>query len=207
MKIDKNTNIVENLEIENYRRTQKSLMNDIKGLIRKLKIDSVLEENRSFDKNNVPKHIKPLIKKYSKLGVITGSSLLSMYGFSKTVGDLDLIVNTKNYEIIKKKYKIFNNDFYNNETDEYMGVLKDGDYKIDVFLDDSVIGEEKDGILVDSLSRTLTKKLELYEKENRGKDFHTFHVVLKCMEDNIYITHHKNLQVFENFKNFFFSQS
>ena len=207
MKINKNTNIVEELEIENYRRTHKSLINDIKGLIRKLKIDSVLEENRSFDKNNVPKHIKPIIKKYSKLGIITGTSLLSMYGLSKKVGDLDLIVNTKNYEIIKKKYKIFNNDFYNNETDEYMGVIKEGDYKIDVFLDDTVIGEEKDGILVDSLSRTLTKKLELFDKEKRAKDYHSFHIVLKCIEDNIYITHHKKLQVFENFKNFFFSQS
>jgi hypothetical protein len=198
---------VDDLEIDNYRRTHKALIKDIKGLIRKIKIDSILEDKRSFSKDNVPKRIKTLIDKYSYLGVITGSTLLSMYGFTKKVGDLDLIVNTKNYEIIKNKYKVYNKDFYNNETKEYMGVLKDGDYKIDIFLDDTVTGEEKDGILIDSLSRTLTKKLELYEKEKRGKDFHNFHVILKCIKDNIYITHQKNFHVFENFKNFFFSKS
>lgn len=203
--IETNINIVEDLEIENYRRNKDSFIKEIKGLIRKLKIYSVLEDERYFSKDNVPKHIKTTIKKYSKLGVITGSTLLSMYGLSKTIGDLDLIVNTKNYQKIKNKLR--HNDFYNNETKEYMGYLKEGDYKIDIFLDDTVIGEEKDGVLVDSLSRTLTKKLELYEKENRGKDFHSFHVILKCIDSDIYITHNKNLRIFENFKNFFFSKS
>ena len=205
--------IVENLEIENYCRTSKELEKGIKGIIRKVKIDSVLDESQlHFDKDNIPKRVRKIVDKYSKFGAVTGSTLLSMYGLTKDVGDLDLLVKKEEYQYLKnnKQIKKAHHYSYDNCT-EYMGKIRENNIEIDVFLvEDDVEFEKKDGILVDSLARTLEQKNRLYKLENRSKDYHDFHVIIKCLNDNFYISLEersmKNFLKFENFKNIFKSK-
>ena len=205
---NKEINIIDDLEITDYFRDKKLLVKTVKNKIRKLKIGNILSDTDTsnmlhFDKNNVPNPIKPLIRKYGKYGIITGSTLLCMYGLSKHASDLDLIVNSENFEKIKHKVK--ENDMYN-EFPKYQGIIKVGSYSIDIFLDDDAEGEERDGILIDSLSHSLNEKITLFEEDDRGKDFHDFHIILKCIKDSIYINHQKNNSLIENFKNLFISK-
>jgi hypothetical protein len=208
---NKELKIVDDLEITDYYRDKKGLIKDVKGLIRKIKIGNILEDNLLyFDKNNVPKHINKSIKKYGKYGVVTGSSLLCMYGLLKDVGDLDLIIDSKNYELLKSKI-LPTYDYPSEDNPDYKGKIKDGNLEIDVFVNDDINFLEKDDIKVDSLSRALEKKLELFENENRGKDYHHFHNILKCVKEGYYIAHNKDIGKkffsYENFKNIFVSKT
>jgi hypothetical protein len=182
--------IVKTLDTVNPNRCLKTLHIDIKNAIRKLKINALLNGDFiHFDKDNIPNVIKKLVDKYSRYGIITGSTLLSMYGLVSSVGDLDIIVNKENYELLKNKIN-FRDNYTEILSSEYIGYIID-DVEggiIDVFLLEDSKFENVDNIKIDSLSRALEHKNELLLNSRRIKDYTHLETALKCLNENYYIS-------------------
>ena len=158
--------------------TPTDTLKEFKTLIRKLKIDSVLEKRNVLSslEFNVDrcdyKQNNSIAKKFSKYGCLTGSYMYSALGLiEKTYfKDIDLIVNTENYNaIIKKNYHINEDSWYNHIDTNSVGTIKHDGYVIDIFVIDDVDYIEYDGFKFQkNIIDALGMKAEIFE--NNIKD-------------------------------------
>lgn len=176
----------------------KEIKSNFKSLIRKLKIDSSLGNKNILSKLkiNLDRNIQPpgfvgtqpntIAKKLSKYGVFTGSYLYSSLGLIEKTEfkDLDLIVTQKQFDKIKKKFKIEKPGWYTKEIDiNSVGFFRYYGWDIDLFINDDVDGNDgnekffthKDINFQLNVVDALQKKYEIFEKKNSSTfDIHVF---------------------------------
>lgn len=157
--------------MEYFTMKSNELLNSFKHNIRKMKIDSFLENGTilttlDFDISRHNKKYNNIARFLSKYGCLTGSYLYSSLGLINrtTFKDLDLIVNTENYNILKENYNIQYTDFYIDCNINSSGFFIYDNYIVDIFVVENQEYVEHEGIKFQSnILNAFEKKLEIFE--------------------------------------------
>lgn len=168
--------------------TRDEIIQRFTPILRKIKIKSLSGDYRPeiYTNNYNPCKIN-VLKELSKIGIITGSTALRLYGYiSRDTADIDLIVTPDVFEKLKLKFEILGNDLYHKSIDiDSKGYIKYGSYIVDIFVKlETDIGkyEEFDNIKLSNPLLIIEKKLEL--SKNRYKDIYDFNSIEYCIKNN-----------------------
>lgn len=172
----------------------KTFLKKFNILLRKIKINSLLEKELvlSINENNLFRERLNLIKVLSKFGVITGSTLYSLYGLiTRMPIDIDLLIDKKGLEFINKHYKIIKHDQYTDNKINSIGYLIINEdmvnWDIDLFLIDDISKYKTvNNIRIDNILYSIIKKIEIYKNNsNRNQyDITDLLEIYQCLKYN-----------------------
>ncbi len=167
-----------------------SLIDELSKKIRQVKIDALLGKKSPFvflTTDNIPKKFVELGIILSKYGAITGSLLYKIHGLiNRNPNDIDLLVDAKGLENLKKKYTLIENEeFYEPVLNiNSVGGIKIGDYLVDVILVDELPSEKwYKKIRLDNITHSIDKKIEVAKNRHAGKDSSDLRKMLDFLND------------------------
>lgn len=177
-----------------YELSSNDLKSYIKSYSRRNIIDSI--DNDNIDKiylKNIPKRKIKLLKYLSKYGVIGGSMALKLYGvLQRDVDDIDLICTDSAYTNLKTVHKEYQGDigyyFFSQLCENHINRLvvskfNLSNFKIDIFIKDTINYNEYDGIKLQPLNEIIKEKSLIM----REKDETDLKEILSRIESNQYI--------------------